>query len=125
VYNFAMLEYHIAHIIERLKPGYLQEYISQKKMAGDVAKDFVEEIGRAKHAAETKLTAIYNTFVDLKDRRNQLLHANPGTAPGGAQELRYQQADIAWDLDTVCKAATDFEAAAVRAIELLHGALSA
>jgi hypothetical protein len=31
VFSFAALEYNVAYIIERLEPGYLLKYISQKK----------------------------------------------------------------------------------------------
>jgi hypothetical protein len=124
VYNFAMLEYNVAYIIERLKPGYMREYISQKKTAGSVANDFAQALERAKgHAAEADLTAIYNLFVGLKVRREKLLHANPGTAADGVQVLRYQADSIAWDLDAVSKAATDFAVAATEANSLLYGAL--
>ncbi len=124
--NFAVLEYSVAHIIEGLQPGYLREYISQRKTARRVAEDFAQAIERAKgDAAEAELTAIYNTFDALKDRRDKLLHANPMTAPDGAQVLRHQARDILWDLNTVRQAATDFAAAAEKAGRLLHGALRA
>jgi hypothetical protein len=40
------------------------------------------------------------------------------TAPDGAPQLRYQAHDIAWDLDTVLKAATKFSQAANAAVHL-------
>ena len=126
VFNFAILEYSIANIIERLRRGYVWEYISQEKPAGRVAKDFAQAIEQAKgHAAEAELTAICHTFDALKNRRNKLLHANPLTGPGGAPALRHQARDILWDLNTVRQAATDFAAAAAKAGSLLHGALRA
>jgi hypothetical protein len=126
VYNFAMLEFDVAYIIERLEPGYLRKYVSQRKTAGSVAKDFAEAIVRAHgHAAAAELPDIYNAFVDLKDRRNELLHANPNTAPDGTQALYYQADQIAWELDLVRQAATDFAAAADKANSLLYGALKA
>ena len=126
VWNFAIFEYNVANIIERLRAGYLLEYISQQKTAGIVANDFAQAIARAQgHAAAAELLDIYKEFRDLKDRRNKLLHANPMTAPDGTQVLRFQARDIAWDLDTVRQAATDFEAAAEKAGSLLHGALRA
>jgi hypothetical protein len=127
VFSFAILEYNIANIIERFRPGYVREYISQEKTAGTVANDFDQAIvEQAKgHAAEAELLDISKAFRDLKNRRNKLLHANPLTAPDGAQVLRHQALDILWDLETVCQAAKDFEDAAVKAGSLLHGALRA
>jgi hypothetical protein len=124
VYNFAYLEWAIVNIIERLEPGYVHEYVSQKKTTGKVAHDLDKAIRRAKgHAAETPLTDLHKTFVGLKDRRDKLLHASPMTAPDGAPQLRYQAHDIAWDLDTVIKAATKFSQAANAAVHLYYGAL--
>jgi molecular chaperone GrpE (heat shock protein) len=74
VFNFAILEYTVAYIIERLEPDYLREYISKKKTATRVAQDFAQALQRAKeHAAEAELTAFQSVFVDLKDRRDRLL----------------------------------------------------
>jgi hypothetical protein len=128
VYNFATLEFNVAYIIERLEPGYLQEYISNEKTAGDVAKDLAQAKQRAEaqgHTAAAELRDIYNAFVDLKNRRNKLLHANPTTAPSGAQQLHYLALSIAWDLDAVHQSATDFAAAAEKANSLLYGVLRA
>jgi len=121
VYNFAYLEWAIVNIIERLEPGYVYEYLSQKKTAGKVAYDLDKAIRRAKgHAAEAALTALHKKFVGLRDRRDKLLHANPMAAPDGAPQLRYQARDIAWDLDTVLKAATKFSEAANTAVHLYY-----
>jgi hypothetical protein len=116
VFNFALLEHNVIWIIERrLKPGYLSEYISQEKTAGRVAKDFAE--AAKGHAEEAELTAFHSVFVDLKNRRNRLLHAKPGTAPSGSSQLYYPT--IAWGLHDVRKAATDFADAAEKAARLL------
>ena len=109
VFNFAILEYSIANIIERLRRGYVWEYISQEKPAGRVAKDFAQAIEQAKgHAAEAELTAISKIFGDLKERRNKLLHGNPAIFVDGEQVshgLHYQAHDIWWDKLTVRQAA--------------------
>jgi hypothetical protein len=106
VFNFGILENSITGIIERLEQGYLNKYVSQKKTAGKVAKDFAQAIGRAQgHVAAAELTDIYNTFVGLKDRRDKLLHANPGIAADGAQQMFYGAGSIAWDLEAVREAA--------------------
>jgi hypothetical protein len=60
----------------------VSEYTSQGETAGRVAKDFAE--AAKGHAEEEELTAFHSVFVDLKDRRNRLLHANPGAAPSGS-----------------------------------------
>jgi hypothetical protein len=57
-----------------------------------VAKDLAQAKQRAEaqgHTAAAELRDIYNAFVDLKNRRNKLLHANPTTASSGAQQLHY------------------------------------
>jgi hypothetical protein len=113
VYNFAWLEYNVVWVVELLEPSYWGEYVSKAKSAGDVAKDLERAIhDRAKgHVAEAELRDISKTFSDLKVRRNKLLHATPIVASDG-RRLHHLAQDIAWGVDKVRQASTDFAAAA-------------
>jgi hypothetical protein len=122
VYNFAILELNIVYIIDRLESGYATQYFSGKKTAGQLANDFDGAVkGASGHLAETELLDLSKAFRDLKVSRDKLLHAKPVTAPGGTQQLHYP--NIAWDLDSVRKAATDFAEASTKANKLFHGPL--
>jgi methylphosphotriester-DNA--protein-cysteine methyltransferase len=100
-------------IIEKLEPNYWGDYVSNEKTAGAVANDLdraIEE--RAKgNATEARLREISQEFRRLKYLRDKLLHATPIVASDG-RRLHHIARDIAWNLDEVRKAATDFATAA-------------
>jgi hypothetical protein len=113
VHNFAWLEYNVVWIIELLEPSYWGEYVLKEKSAGTVANDLDQAINdQAKgHVAEAELLDIAKTFRKLKYRRDKLLHATPIVASDG-RRLHHLAHDIAWSLDRVRQASTDFAAAA-------------
>ena len=97
--------------------------------------EYVEALGRAVYNFAYLEWAIVNIIERLepgypqeirssKGPPDKLLHAKPMAAPDGALQLRYQARDIAWDLDTVLKAATKFSEAANAAVHLYYEALS-
>jgi hypothetical protein len=113
VHNFAWLEYNVVWIIEQLEPNYWGDYVSNEKGAGAVANDLdrvIEEHAKG-HATEAELRDISKEFRGLKYLRDKLLHATPVVASDG-RRLHHLTRDIAWSLDRVRQAATDFAAAA-------------
>jgi hypothetical protein len=70
----------------------------------------------------SRLRALSDRFSILVDRRNELLHANPSTAPGDEQRLHFvgKMGNIDWPLDDVITVTQDFEAASLEANELFH-----
>lgn len=116
VHNFAWLEHNVVWIIEQLEPNYWGYYASKEKSAGAVATDLdraIEEHAKG-HASEAKLRDTSKEFRRLKYLRDKLLHAIPVVASDG-RRLHHLARDIAWNVDRVRKAATDFAAAAERA----------
>jgi len=113
VYNFAWLEHNVVWVIELLEPDYWREYVSKEKSAGTVAKDLDQAINdRAKgHVAEVELLDLSKTFRKLKYLRDKLLHATPIAASDG-RRLHHVAHDVAWGVDRVRQASTDFAAAA-------------
>jgi hypothetical protein len=116
VYNFAWLEHNVVWAFEKLEPGYWGDYVSKGKSAGTVANDLDQAIkDHAKgHVAEAELLGISKAFRKLKYLRDKLLHATPIAASDGRQlhYLARDARDIAWGVDRVRQASTDFAAAA-------------
>ena len=85
-YAFARLEWSAVYVCERLQSGYVGKV--SRKTAGVIATDLVRlssRIGDASDRVEATGPAL--EFKRLVGRRNDLLHANPSTAPGGDQLL--------------------------------------
>jgi hypothetical protein len=109
VHNFAWLEYHVIWVIEELEPNYWEAYASKAKTAGALADDFdrvIKEHAKG-HAIEAELRDVSNEFPRLKYFRDKLLHAIPMTGSDG-RRLHHLTRDIAWSLDRVRQAATEF-----------------
>lgn len=129
-YVFAFYEWTIIYLIDRLEPGFVSEYSRGNRpfTSGAVAVRFMKAIER--HRSEcngpyskellSDMAAIHDEFSNLKDARNQLLHAHPYTAVGGAQQLAYQgkHPGVKWDYESTAELIQTFDAAAVRAAML-------
>lgn len=88
-----------------MQPAYI--YTVNDKTAGQIAKDFIrlaEEHSDPIIAAS--LGAAAAEFKKLVSVRNDLLHANPGTAPSGQQRLFRK--GIEWDIPRINAAADCF-----------------
>jgi hypothetical protein len=68
------------------------------------------------------LDDVQQKFSQLVKVRDQLIHAHPGTAPDGAQQLFYsgRHGRTKWPMEQVEKTAIDFEEAAIAANNLFH-----
>jgi hypothetical protein len=107
-------------MLEKLKPGFINECNETGMTAGTIARRFSEIL---KESANTlspdhhlKLSQVQQNFARLAKVRNQLLHAHPGTAPGGAQQLFYSRGShgqMEWPMQEVEQAAIDFENAEI------------
>ena len=104
VYSFAYYEWTIIYIFENLKNGYVGIYSRNKtpKTLGKVFKDFEELIVGNNDAI---LINCKDTFRELIDERNALIHGHPCTSKDGKQVLNYQAStdkkihDLQWDID--------------------------
>jgi hypothetical protein len=93
------------------------------RTAGGIAKKFV-------HLASTlpagpdkdECRAAAEEFQQLVERRNALLHAKPGTASGGEQQLFRN--GTPWTVDMIEDSADEFATSGIRLNALLHGYLA-
>jgi hypothetical protein len=125
VYCFCYLEWGAIGIIERFEPKYVNKIQTQKKTAGDVAKDLNTFATGAKGLEEPihkRLVAFATLFKDLVDRRNWLVHGKPFTGENGEQRLHYESkaVKVDWTLPEIIELAKQFEAASIEAGELFH-----
>ena len=83
---FAICEWNAVWCAEKIEPGYIRT--KRRKTAGQIAKDLIRIA--AKLPSEPfgdRLRDAATEFDRLTDRRNDLLHANPGTDADGSQRL--------------------------------------
>jgi hypothetical protein len=127
VYNFATHEWIVAWTLEKLKPGFINECNEAGMTAGTIARRFGEIIKESANTLSAdhhqKLGQVQQKFARLAKVRNQLLHAHPGTAPGGAQQLFYSRGShgqTEWPMQQVEQAAIDFENANIEANALFY-----
>lgn len=105
---FARLEWNAAWCCEKMRVGYLNAIGT--KTAGQIANDLVGLA--AAHPDPTVVASLMppaTEFKRLVGTRNNLVHANPGSAPNGDQRLFRMGAE--WTIDLVNDAADEFAAA--------------
>jgi len=116
VFSYALLEYRVVWILEKLSPGYISNYrasfrATASKLARDL-KDQSNSLARTDPQLADKLESLRSEFVKLGRQRNDLLHANPASSPSGDQILIRQHFEsyIVWDIKTVRAATAAFGA---------------
>lgn len=109
VYCFFYYEWIIVWVIEQLDPGFVNEYCRGRPRgftSGLVSNRFrhaVECYDSGKGVEKTELECAVQTFHNLVQKRNALIHAHPITGDGGDQILNYQTSptrkisDLKWD----------------------------
>src|SRR5689334_8743479 len=89
VYCFATLEWTVVHCVQKIgmqghNPNSSRHYIEtvSAKTAGQIAIDFNSAaVGITNAALRTAVQPLSDRFRALVHRRNDLLHANPGSTP--------------------------------------------
>jgi hypothetical protein len=114
LYNFATYEWMVAWTLEKLDPGVLSK--CTRLPAGKIAKRFdiiLRDMANVLPLAQRQaLQQAHLEFSRSVERRDQLVHAHPGTAPSDVQQLFYSagwHAEMQWSLQQVEQAAIDFE----------------
>ena len=121
-YVFATLEWNAVWCCERMKAGYINTL--GKKTAGKIGTNLVElSEKRERDTGSAACVAPARKFYDLVEVRNALLHAKPGTAPGGAQRL-FRNGEV-WSIEKINDAADAFAACSIELNALLYGELAA
>ena len=114
---FARLEWNAAWCCEKMQSDYLRSV--GRKTAGQIANDLVNltaSCGDANVVAVLDPAAI--EFKRLVGRRNDLVHANPGTAPNGDQRLF--RVGSQWTIEMVDDLSDEFAAASSSLNHTLH-----
>lgn len=121
-YNFTYLEWGIVWLTEILNPGFLAR--AESMTAGQIAREFEQQVDKLDENIQDKnyLNQLASTFLNLKNKRNELLHGNPYTAENGEQRLLYSSASTRqdWTISEIVEVARSFEDAAIKAGSLLH-----
>jgi hypothetical protein len=128
VYNFATYEWMVAWTLEKLEPGFLKKCVGRRgaMTSRQVARHFADivnnDISRLPANGRSALDQKQQEFARLVQVRDQLIHAHPGTAPGGGQQLYYsgRHPQMEWPVEQVERAAIDFENAFISANELFY-----
>ena len=88
VFCFAKLEWNAVWCCEKIQSDYIPTIAAQRKAAGVIAGDLVR-LASTHHdpVVRVSLGAGASDFAALVRRRNDLLHATPGTARSGHQRM--------------------------------------
>lgn len=117
---FARAEWAAVYCCEKMDPGYIGTV--GKKSAGQIATDLVARA--AAHpdpAVVATLSPAADEFKRLVGIRNDLMHANPGTAPNGDQRLFRKGSE--WTIPAVDDAADEFTANSIILNDHYHNVL--
>ena len=128
VYSFAYYEWTIIYIIEQFDTGYVGLYSRSKTpiTSGNVFRQF-EKILIGNN--DPMLNKCKNTFKELKDERNALIHWHPCTSKDGRQVLNYQASidknihDLQWDIEILNEFVLKISDAEIEASNILHNVL--
>src|SRR5260370_8062119 len=84
IFSFAVLEYRVMYILEKLSPGYIHTYRGSRDSASDIARDLKREIRNvADTTLATQMALLHSDFCKLIKQRNNFLHPNPPTPRHG------------------------------------------
>ena len=115
-YCFASLEWNAAYCGDKLSQGYITTVAT--KTAGVIARDVVGFAATiADPATKARYQAAADEFARLVTRRNDLMHANPGTI-GGDERLVRQ--GVPWQPDEINDLADEFAACSIELNELFQ-----
>jgi hypothetical protein len=107
VFAFATCEWQVVWCIEKIRPGSLSKLVADERTAGQIAKFFINvtrNMPRSKEREELRQAA--ETFAQLVDLRNAIVHGKPCTGPNGEARLSSQQALEIGDLEAAADAFT-------------------
>jgi hypothetical protein len=124
-YNFAYLEWGITWAWECIDRGSINRVKSLT--AGQIAIQFKKKVDKLPNSNGlknrlSKLAAEFQGFVKL---RNALVHANPYTAAGGEQRLRFSGSSTTqdWPVAQIDEFSDHAAKLSIEAGELIHGGL--
>lgn len=117
VYCFADLEWNAVSCCDRIEPGSIENL--EERTAGRVADTLLHLMKKLPNSDQrTELESAAADFRFLVGTRNNLVHAKPATAPGGARGLA-RHGDY-WTIAELKGVADAFAACSRRLNEALH-----
>lgn len=121
-YCFASCEWNVAWCCERIAPGSLDKFRTDRSTAGQIGKHFKNLVrNMPPSSARKELAELADAFLVLVELRNDMLHGKPCTALGGAQRLSGSQI---WEISDLNLAADRFTECSIAVNGLLHGFLA-
>jgi hypothetical protein len=88
VWCFAGLEWNAVWCAERIMPGTLNDMMTKKMTAGDIAKRLRALVRKMPSSPDQEqLLAAAEEFVKLAETRNQILHGKPASTPDQRHRL--------------------------------------
>ena len=121
LFDFTVLEWNAVWCAERIEPGFLSNV--SELTAGQIAERLLRLSLKLPPSAHRSACCDAATeFRILVNVRNDLMHANPCTAPDGEQRLIRH--GVIWSIPDIEKAIIDFTVCSGRLNALLHGPLS-
>lgn len=122
VFTFATCEWQVVSCSEKIRPGSVRRIVADELTAGKIAKFFIDvtrNMPRSKEREELRQAA--ETFAQLVERRNTIVHGKPCTGPNGEARLSSEQVLEIGDLEA---AADAFTACGIELNRLYYGFLS-
>ncbi len=130
VYVFAYYEWTIISILEFLEKGFVHRYCRGNSMTSGKVKIHFQKVINNPNTNFSKVTQhelqdYCNTFGEMIEKRNSLIHAHPCTDVNGAYILNYQTKtskplhDIKWPVGEVEKLIHEFDNAEITVANLL------
>lgn len=87
-YAFASCEWQVVWCCEKIRPGSVKKIVSDEMTAGKIARYFLNVSRNIPKSKEReKLLRLAETFADLVNERNNILHGKPCTGPNGETRL--------------------------------------
>lgn len=121
-YCFALCEWQVVWCSERLRPGSVNKFVSEKLQAGKIAKRFLDLTRNMPPSPDREvLKALAVRFARLVERRNQIVHGKPCTGPNGDSRLSSGAVIEISDLED---AADQFSQCSIELNEQFYGFLS-
>jgi hypothetical protein len=121
-YGFASCEWQVVWCCEKIRPGSLNKIVGDELTAGKIAKVFVDLTrNMPKSRQREELSRAAQTFIDLVETRNKILHGKPCTGPTGDARLSAKKILEISDLED---AADSFTACGIELNRLFYGFLA-
>jgi hypothetical protein len=87
-YTFTSLEWQVVWCAEKIRPGSIGRIVGQEMTAGTIAKKFSDLTRNMPSSSDREaLKSLASKFMELVDKRNNIMHGKPCTGPNGEARL--------------------------------------